>query len=583
MTPDIRSEIQSQVGKVRRRLFAQVLLRHTIAVAVIAVIATIAWVLAKPYVWNDAPIWFRGAVLGGVGALGLIVAIIVSLVRRPDATRSALWLDEAFGLRERITTSLALSKEDASTSAGQALLDDANIRIKGIKVGERFPIRMGWQGWLIPSSAAVLALVVYFYNPVITTVQGTTEEKKVTEADKTAIEKTMQAMQRAKREPVGSEKPKSEDLKRLEARLDEIAKQPRDNVQQLRERVKDLTPLEDAVKKLERERAEKSRMLQQQLQMKDAMTPNEGSKDGPAQDFQKALAEGDLDKAKDELSKLAKKLGNDQMSEQEKKQLAKQLDNMQKKLSDLAKQSNKEEMLKKLAQEGKLDQEALERELKQLKQDSEKLKDLQKLADKMNQCQNCMKSGDMAGAKKALNEAADQLAQTSREQSELDDLREQLQDLRDAKDALGKAIDALEENPNEGNGEGGQNPMRNDRITRGDFSENNKGGVGAGRRPDGEQGKIRPYDSRLNGKFDAKGQKVFDGFVAGQAFKKKSSMDLIGDIKQAAQDAPEAIETQRIPKAARDMAKGYFKNLGGQAEGENKDRPKDKEKEEKKD
>lgn len=37
-----------------------------------------------------------------------------------------------------------------------------------------------------------------------------------------------------------------------------------------------------------------------------------------------------------------------------------------------------------------------------------------------------------------------------------------------------------------------------------------------------------------------------------------------GEIKQASQEAPQAIETQRIPKAARDMAKGYFRNLGGQ-------------------
>src|SRR5262245_12631183 len=272
MTPDIRSEIQRQVGKVRRRLFAQELLRLAITAAIVAVVATIGWVLVKPYVWNDAPQSFHWAVLGGVGALAFIVAVVVALLRRPNATRSALWLDEAFGLRERITTSLALSNEDTATPAGQALLADTTGRIKGIKVGERFPIRMGWHGWLVPSAAGVLALLVAFYNPVITApVQGTTEEKKVSEADKTAIEKKMQAIQRAKREPISADKPKSEDLKRLEAKLDEIAKQPRENLQQLRERVKDLTPLEDAVKKLERERADKSRMLQQQLQMKDGL------------------------------------------------------------------------------------------------------------------------------------------------------------------------------------------------------------------------------------------------------------------------------------------------------------------------
>lgn len=103
----------------------------------------------------------------------------------------------------------------------------------------------------------------------------------------------------------------------------------------------------------------------------------------------------------------------------------------------------------------------------------------------------------------------------------------------------------------------------------------NGAGQGAGQRPDGTQRKVRPFDARQNGQFNAKGQKVFDGFVPGQAFKKKSGVDLAGDIKQAAQEAPEAIETQRIPKAARDMAKGYFKNLGGQSEGKKDQKKKD--------
>ena len=102
-----------------------------------------------------------------------------------------------------------------------------------------------------------------------------------------------------------------------------------------------------------------------------------------------------------------------------------------------------------------------------------------------------------------------------------------------------------------------------------DFAQG--GGIGRGQRPDGDQSKIRPFDAKQNAKFNPKGQKVFDGFVPGQAFKKKSGVDLATDIKQAAQEAPEAIETQRIPKAARDMAKGYFKNLGGQVEADKKE------------
>lgn len=573
MVPSVRSEIDRQVSRVRRRLFVRELIRQGIAWSVAALALTTAWILAEPFFASGAPDWTRWAVLGGSLGFGALAATTLAILRRPNVIQSALWLDDAFSLRERVTTSLALSAEDAQSPAGQALLGDALHRVKNIRVRERFPITLGKHGWLVPSAAGVLALVALFYNPTINTAQGTSENKQLSAADKAALEKKLEALQRPKRDPlVNPERAKSEDLRKLEAKLDEIAKQPRDTAKQLRERIKDLTPLEEEVKKLERERGDRGRMMQQQLQMKDAFAPNESAKDGPANDLQQALADGDVDKAKDELTKLAKKLANDELTEKEKQQLAKQMDNLQKKLGDMSHQKKKEDLLKKLAEEGKLDPEALERELAQLKQDNEKLKDLQKLANKLNQCQNCMKAGDMAGAQKAMSDASDQLSDLAKDMSEIDDLRNQLKDLQEMRDALAKAADDIEPCPGGNcNGQGGEEGGRSmsDRPGMSDMSQN-KGGVGSGRRPDGEQGKVRPFDAKQSAKFDPKGKKVFDGFVPGQAFKKKSGVDLAGDIKQAAQDAPEAIETQRIPKAARDMAKGYFKNLGGQAEGDKK-------------
>ena len=79
-----------------------------------------------------------------------------------------------------------------------------------------------------------------------------------------------------------------------------------------------------------------------------------------------------------------------QLSEQAKEKLAKQMNELEKKLQDLSRQKNKEEMLRKLAQDGKLDPEALERELQQLRQDNQKLDDLKKLANKLGQCKKCM-------------------------------------------------------------------------------------------------------------------------------------------------------------------------------------------------
>ena len=66
--------------------------------------------------------------------------------------------------------------------------------------------------------------------------------------------------------------------------------------------------------------------------------------------------------------------------------------------------------------------------------------------------------------------------------------------------------------------------------------------------------------------------KEITDFLPGRTYKKKSSEEVAGDVKQASQEAPEAIERQRIPRAAQEMAKGYYEKLRQQSE---KDQKKD--------
>lgn len=98
-----------------------------------------------------------------------------------------------------------------------------------------------------------------------------------------------------------------------------------------------------------------------------------------------------------------------------------------------------------------------------------------------------------------------------------------------------------------------------------------EGGNPGTTRPVGKEKPFNPFDSRTQTQFDPKGKKIFEGYAPDRSFKKgKTTAEMAGEIKQAVQDAPDAIEQQRIPKEARDIAKGYFKNLGGQAVGEKK-------------
>lgn len=79
----------------------------------------------------------------------------------------------------------------------------------------------------------------------------------------------------------------------------------------------------------------------------------------------------------------------------------------------------------------------------------------------------------------------------------------------------------------------------------------------------GQDHATKSFDAKQKGDFDPKGRKRFDGYAPGQNFKKKTSAEMVGEVHQASQEAPEAIEQQRIPRAAREMAKGYFRGLGG--------------------
>src|SRR5262249_55332242 len=147
---------------------------------------------------------------------------------------------------------------------------------------------------------------------------------------------------------------------------------------------------------------------------------------------------------------------------------------------------------------------------------------------------------------------------------DLQDLENQLQKLREAKESASKG-DKNGDGPggnNKGDGNDGEGGKGDGK---GDTDQPNQGGIGEGKRPLGKDtGKYSSYDARERADFNPKGKKIFDGFAPGQNFKSKPGPDIAGEVKQAAQEAPEAIEQQRIPKAAKDSAKGYFKNLGGQ-------------------
>src|SRR5206468_5479468 len=129
-----------------------------------------------------------------------------------------------------------LTPDLAATSAGQALLADTHAKVAKLNVAEKFPLRLPRASAWLPVGVAAVAMVALFYNPTFQQAQGSPETKPLDKDVKKALDKKIEEVVKKPRTPQKPEdRPKSVDLQRLEAKLDEIAKQPRDNTQQLRE------------------------------------------------------------------------------------------------------------------------------------------------------------------------------------------------------------------------------------------------------------------------------------------------------------------------------------------------------------
>lgn len=543
MAPRRKNPIQRQVTRVWRRLLLRSQRDALIWCWTVGLLLSAAWFLLQPLLLPQSPVELRWICSGFLLGMSTVAAVVIGTLRAPSRVQAALLLDEQYELRERVVTALMLTPEQAGTSAGQALMADAEQRVKDLDVRSRFPVFVTWSV-LAPLAAALLAGLCLLYEPASreATAANTSLDRK-NNPKAAELEEKMAALKKRTVEQRPTVKSKSAKLEELEAKLEEIANKPRDTKEQLRERVKEMTSLEEAMKTREKELAEKTRSLKQQLKQLDQQA-QKSSSDGPARDLEKALAEGKLDQAKEEIERLIKKLQENQLSEQDKAKLTRQMEDLQKKLERIAQQKDREEKLK----QANLDPETLKREMSRLNEEKKRLQDLQDLANKLGKCQQCLKQGDLDKAAESLKSAAGKMEEMELEEQDLEDLRNSLARLQDAKDAAGEgAQDLVDPRPQ-------------------DSDEPNEGGVGAGRRPLGEKGPFRSFDSKARVEFDPKGKKIFDGYAPGQNFSKKGSVELAGEIRQASQEAPEAVEQQRIPRSYRESAKGYYRRLREQVE-----------------
>jgi len=562
--------IERSVRVAHRRLFAQSLLNRLAVCWSAALVLGLGWVIAEPAILDSAADNLKWYVVGGLVGAATLAAIFWARAATPPLGRAALEVDNRFGLKERVTTALGLSEAERATPAGVAVVADAAAKVAPIAVKEKFPVSPRWHSALVPALAACIALAVIFPIPLTSTVKadddsgpgGTKTGDPATVAKEKKKDQTP-FTQRNKAPELANRPDKSKELKELEEEINKVMQKfdtdpNRETAEKQRDKATELTTLEEKVKKFNEEKANRLEKMEQQLQQLDRLNKDDEFQKGPAEKLNDALSKGDLKKAQDELDQLKKKLKDKEMSKEDQEKLAKQMEQMKKELQQLNRNKEREDKLKKQIDQAKKegreqDAEALERELDQLKQQQKDAADTTKqLAEQFKKAQDALNKGDLDEAAKQLEQAAKQLQQTEGDLQDLEDAEQYLQRLKGEKEGACKACQGQGDKPGE----------------RKDYASGQ--GQGSGLRDENKDAKSNSEDQRLRGIFDPRGKKTYGGSTKGPAFKRATTAELGPAISAAAQDAPKAADSQRLPRDAKDSVKEYFQNLGGQSPGGNK-------------
>lgn len=536
MADTARTVVERQVRRARRRLVAQIFLENLLLSGAVALLLAGVWFLIRPFAFaslGEDALW---QVPAGLLAIAAVAACVRTWLQAPGRIAAALEIDERFLLRERVTTVLTLTPAQLASPAGQALLDDVKARVGGLHIAERFPLILRRRTGLAPVGALAIAAAAFCLEPYLSSLHiGLPSAQAKSVYDTREIQQELDNLRKTTAPAATQAEPKTEELKELESEWDKLINKNLDlnDQEKVRERVNELRRLEDKLKdRLEsvKEKTEKGDILRRELEKLAA--GDKKLQDGPAKDFHDALAKGELAKAQDILDKLEKELKGDKLSKEQQKQLADQFKQIQDKMQQLMEENELLKQLEKNVAEGKIDQEVLDRALEQFKE-------LQDLSSVMGDLAKCLGDGNGDKACDALGRAIRQLRDMGLSDAELKKLLKCDKDLDEAMKLLLKAM--------QGN------------------NLNGKGGMPGAERP------IDPNDPETNAKnerqkahVDPKGEQRITGFVRGGSFTKIPARAVDGAFQQAVQEAPEAIDRQRIPDDAADIARGYFKKLGNQ-------------------
>lgn len=597
------SNFEHRIQQARFRLNLNLLLEKLALALVLAASAWGAfWIIQRTFAFS-VPLGYSISAAAGIAA---IIAFVLTFIARRDALAAAVRIDQAAGLKERVSSALTLSR--SADPYAQAAVSDAERRAGGIHVPTHIPIQAP-QLWPWSAATIAVAALVFAFMPKLNLFAG--EEKK----------KDPLAQERALGEKVAVKQAFSEEMNKVRKLVEDTP-----GLADLKDDLKAMDIPDDpgakpddvrrdVLKKLDKV-ADQLSDKRDSLQLKtieeikkelSKIEPKQGK--DPTSKLSQALAQGSTEEAKKAIDEMKKELEeaaekSDAESKQKMQEMAQKLEEMSKKMSELGDQQkmqkelenkagmNEEQAKKMLDELSKMDPKQLEKELqkrlgdksgmnaeqikemaKKLAQNQEAKKQMQEMAKKLaqaaQQCQkacdnpgqNGQKSGDAQAAADALSQAADQLSDMEMAEQMANELDAQLNDLKNMREGMCQ-----------GNGQG-QGKKPGEEI--GNQGPNE--GLGYGSRIGKEAGAHKYKTVRAEVRAQ-NGQIIGQMLIDGPQIKGEAAAEVKNAVNAAVRDATDAVEHDRVPRQYHDVTKRYFEELARLAGGSSNPAPSDADK-----
>lgn len=549
--------------------------------------------------WFDRTCWTLTAATGALAAvvlfdrlyalewpLGWIALILAgaavwaatlwTYLTRTGTNVAAAALDEAAGLRERISTGLYCERDSGQQDDpfAQAVVDDAERISRSLSVRQHIRLRAPFTA--VYAGAAMLVAVLLLLLPTgLLVSDGAEQQSRQTEE----VQRTKVVVQR-KLEEVKKLAEATPGLKDLKEDLEKLGLEPPgklQNPEQVRhEAIKKIDRFADVLR--EQRQENKFDQVEQVKKMLRGIKPP-GEARTAAQKLTESLAKGDFKAANEQIKAMQEQLAKMKSPQDAAKikQMQQQLKNLAKKLSVVA---NDKQLAQKLQQAG-LKKEDVERMLQNLsKKDLDQLrkqlqkqglsqKEIDKLAQQLQKrqqaCSMCRQmsqamqqaadaaaQGQMGQAMAGLESAGDQLGELEMLEQEMNQIDSTLASLQDAKDDLDNPCPAC-------NGTGMQDgkPCRRCR---------GRGGLGP--RPGRGRGGLAPEEQTVTAfkihrdkVKTTKGRIIGQFLIDGQQVKGQVSDELAEAIAAEETEATDLIHRDRIPRQYQKSVKKYFSSL----------------------